>query len=229
MTGYYDKNLSAEKLKKVYNVAPPRTRQYLQAEIDFVLKYIKSTDTVLELGCGYGRVLKPLAQKAQTVVGIDSSQANIVSAKKYLSGFDNIQLQTMNAAGLDFKENSFDKVICIQNGISAFHVDPEKLINETLRVLRPEGSAFFSSYSEKFWEDRLEWFKIQSENQLLGKIDWEKTKNGVIICKDGFSAQTYSKADFEKLMSKFDLPYEICEVDNSSLFCVIENTQKGVI
>ncbi|MCP4705142.1 MAG: class I SAM-dependent methyltransferase [candidate division Zixibacteria bacterium] len=221
MTGYYDKNLSAEKLKKVYEVAPPRTRQYLQAEIDFVLKNIKSADSVLELGCGYGRVLKPLAQKAQTVFGIDSSQANIVSAKKYLSGFDNIQLHTMNASELAFEKNCFNKVICIQNGISAFHVDPEKLINETLRVLKPEGSAFFSSYSEKFWEDRLEWFKIQSENNLLGEIDWGKTKNGKIICTDGFSATTFSSEDFINIMLKLKLSYNIKEIDNSSVFCII--------
>ncbi len=222
MTGYYDKNLSADKLKKIYEVAPPRTKQYLQAEIDFVLNNIKSSDTVLELGCGYGRVLKPLAQKAQTVFGIDSSPANIKAAQEYLNEFDNIQLYTMNAAELTFENNSFNKAICIQNGISAFHVDPKKLIGESLRVTKKNGLMLFSSYSDKFWEDRLEWFKIQSEYRLLGEIDWEKTKNGLIICKDGFSAQTYKKTDFEELMSGFEVLYKISEVDNSSLFCVIE-------
>ncbi len=221
MTGYYDINLSAEKLKKVYELAPPRTKQYLQAEIDFVQKKIQPSDTILELGCGYGRVLKPLAQKAQTVIGIDSSSANIESAKKYLSGFNNIQLSVMDAAELSFKNNCFDKVICIQNGISAFHVDPVRLVEESLRVVKKNGLILFSSYSDQFWEDRLEWFRIQSEYQLIGEIDWDKTKNGIIICKDRFTAQTYNKSDFEELMSKFEVLYEICEVDNSSLFCVI--------
>ncbi|RKX19597.1 MAG: class I SAM-dependent methyltransferase, partial [Candidatus Zixiibacteriota bacterium] len=171
MSGYYDKNLSADKLKKVYEIAPPRTKQYLQAEIDFVLNHIKSTDTVLELGCGYGRVLKPLTQKAKTVFGIDSSLDNMKAAHKYLSRCDNIQLYTMNAVELAFKKNSFDKVICIQNGISAFHVDPEKLMDESLRVAKKDGLILFSSYSDKFWENRLEWFKIQSEYKLLGEID----------------------------------------------------------
>ncbi len=222
MTGYYNNILSADKLKKVYEVAPPRTKQYLQAEIDFVLKNINSSDTILELGCGYGRVLKPLAQTAQAVFGIDSSLANIESAKEYLSEFDNIQLSVMDAAELKFEENIFDKVICIQNGISAFHVNPEKLIGESLRILKKGGLILFSSYSDKFWEDRLEWFRIQSKYQLLGEIDWEKTKNGVIVCKDGFSATTFSPANFEKLMLKFKLSYKIEEVDNSSVFCIID-------
>ncbi len=223
MSNYYDKNLSADKLKKVYEVAPPRTKQYLQAEIDFVLNNIKSSDTILELGCGYGRVLKPLAQKAQTVFGIDSSPANIDSAKEYLSEFDNIQLSVMDAAELSFKKSSFDKIICIQNGISALHVEPQILISESLRVVKRNGQILFSSYSDKFWEDRLEWFRIKSKYQLLGEIDWDKTNNGKIICKDGFSAQTYSKADFRELMLKFKLSYSIEEVDNSSVFCTIEN------
>ena len=222
MTGYYNKNLSADKLKKVYEIAPPRTKQYLQAEIDFVLNNIRSSDTVLELGCGYGRVLKPLAQKAQTVFGIDSSPGNIMAAQEYLGEFDNIQLFTMNDVDLTFEKNSFDKVICIQNGISAFHVDPRKLISESLRVTKKNGLILFSSYSDKFWKDRLEWFKVQSEYRLLGEIDWGKTKNGEIICKDGFSAQTYNKSDFEELMSRFEVLYKICEVNNSSIFCVIE-------
>lgn len=226
MTGYYDKNLSADKLKKVYEVAPPRTRQYLQAEIDFVLNNIKSSDSVLELGCGYGRVLKPLSKKAHKVIGIDSSQANIDSAREYLSEFNNIQLYTMNAAELAFKGKTFDKVICIQNGISAFHVDPAELIRESLRVTKKSGLILFSSYSEKFWEERLEWFKIQSEHHLLGEIDWGKTKNGNIICKDGFSAKTFSPENFEQLMSRFDLSYNIKEVDNSSVFCIIEYVKR---
>lgn len=222
MTGYYDKNLSADKLKKVYDVAPPRTKQYLRAEIEFVLNNIKSSDTVLELGCGYGRVLKPLAQKAQIVFGIDSSPANIKAAREYLSEFDNILLFKMNAAELTFEDNTFDSVICIQNGISAFHVDPERLLSESLRVAKKNGLILFSSYSDKFWEDRLEWFKIQSEYQLLDEIDWEKTKNGMIICKDGFHATTFTPENFEKLISKFKLSYNIEEVDNSSIFCIID-------
>jgi 2-polyprenyl-6-hydroxyphenyl methylase/3-demethylubiquinone-9 3-methyltransferase len=226
MTGYYDKNLSADRLKKVYEVATPRVKQYLQAEIDFVLKYINSTDTVIELGCGYGRVLKQLAEKAKSVFGIDSSNANIRAAKGFLRQLKNIRLFTMDAAHLAFKDNSFDRVICIQNGISAFNVNPEKLVFESIRILKKNGIALFSSYSEKFWVDRLEWFKTQSNNKLLGEIDWDKTKKGKIICKDGFIAKTYSKIDFERLMAKFEVRFEVIEVDKSSLFCVIEKMGK---
>ncbi len=151
MSDYYSNKLSAGRLRLCYDLAPPRVKQYLNAEIDFILEKIKPNDNVLELGCGYGRVL----------------------------------------------------------------------INEALRVTKPGGKVIFSSYSEKFWNDRLNWFHIQSEHGLIGEIDYSSTGNGVIVCKDGFRATTFSKEDFNILVAGLKKDYKITEVDNSSIFCEI--------
>ncbi|MHA1441439.1 MAG: class I SAM-dependent methyltransferase [Candidatus Heimdallarchaeota archaeon] len=219
---YYSKKLSANKLKRCYDVASPRIQQYLTEEINFVSQFIKPDMKVLELGCGYGRVVKLLAEKAKTVVGIDTSQESLDLAKGYLGTKSNYELKNMNAEKLDFQNESFDLVIGIQNGISAFKVDSKKLVMESLRVTKMGGYVLFSSYSENIWDARLEWFQKQSEEGLLGEIDYEKTGNGIIICKDGFKATTYSKEDFVDLMCHLQLKAEITEVDNSSIFCVIK-------
>ena len=70
----------------------------------------------------------------------------------------------------------FDAVVCLQNGISAFHVDPERLIGESLRVTKPGGTVFLSSYSDRFWAYRLAWFKLQEAEGLVGEIDYEKNR-----------------------------------------------------
>jgi 2-polyprenyl-6-hydroxyphenyl methylase/3-demethylubiquinone-9 3-methyltransferase len=127
----------------------------------------------------------------------------------------------MDAADLGFCDGCFDLVACIQNGISAFNVDPERLIREALRVARPGGSVLFSSYSEKFWPERLDWFRIQSDQGLLGEIDEEATGNGVIICKDGFRATTVGPDDFLALAEKIAVDTKITEVGESSIFCEI--------
>jgi 2-polyprenyl-6-hydroxyphenyl methylase/3-demethylubiquinone-9 3-methyltransferase len=128
----------------------------------------------------------------------------------------------MNAVELEFENNTFDKVLCIQNGISAFHVDKIKLIKESLRVVKPDGKVFFSSYSYKFWNHRMKWFEKQSEAGLIGKINYNKSKNGKIVCEDGFSADTVGKRDFNKLLSEFEsITYKLTEVDNSCIFCEI--------
>lgn len=220
-SNYYSKKLHSNKLKECYNLATPRIQKYLEEEIKFVLKYILPTHKVLELGCGYGRVIEKIARKTKEVYGIDISKKNIECAKKYLKEFNNVKLLKMNANSLGFKNNEFDVTIAIQNSISSFKISPIKLVEECYKVTKNGGKILLSSYSEKLWEERLKWFYKQSERGLVGEIDEERTTNGTIICKDGFEATTFSKKRFQELKQKMKLDAEIVEVDNSSIFCII--------
>jgi 2-polyprenyl-6-hydroxyphenyl methylase/3-demethylubiquinone-9 3-methyltransferase len=127
----------------------------------------------------------------------------------------------MNAVKLGFCDGVFDCVVCIQNGISAFHVDQQALISEGVRVAKAGGTVLLSSYSERFWKNRLEWFELQSKAGLVGEIDYEKTTDGVIVCKDGFTATTVSRDHYLALTAQLDADVRIVEVDESSLFCEI--------
>jgi 2-polyprenyl-6-hydroxyphenyl methylase/3-demethylubiquinone-9 3-methyltransferase len=219
MNDYYSDKLSAERLKRVYEIAPPRVQQYFEAEINHVLKNIHSGDMVLDLGCGYGRIFPLLAERAKTIVGIDTSLSSLLMGKEMCSDISNCNFLQMNAIRLAFRNNLFDVVVCIQNGISAFHVDQKELIKESIRVTKPGGKILFSSYSEKFWNHRLEWFRLQSVAGLLGEIDYEKTRDGVIVCKDRFTATTVSPDQFLSLASELNVEVKITVVDESSVFC----------
>jgi ubiquinone/menaquinone biosynthesis C-methylase UbiE len=216
---YYSEKLSAEKLKHCYEIAPQRVKQYLEAELNNVLQKIKPGDLVLDLGCGYGRTLPQLADKAKWIVGIDISLSNLVLAQKITEHLFNCLLIQMDASNLYFPDRTFDAVICIQNGISAFHVDKNQLIKESIRVIKYGGTILFSSYAEKFWKHRLEWFQLQSDAGLIGEIDFEKTKDGNIVCKDGFTASTVTPEQFYVLISPFSVNTKIYEVDESCVFC----------
>ena len=222
MNDYYAKKLSANNLKQCYDIAPPRTRQYLRAEIEYCLKFIQPHFKVLELGCGYGRVIKPIASKTKLIYGLDSSIDNLKMAKTFLKEFDNCHLICSNAARPGFKDESFDIVLCIQNGISAFHMDKKQLALNALALARRSGKILFSGYTERFWDHRLEWFRLQAEHKLIGEIDETATGNGKIVCRDGFTAETVSPDQFRKLASELNLQMELEEVDGSSLFCIIE-------
>jgi hypothetical protein len=91
-----------------------------------------------------------------------------------------------------------------------------------LRVCRPNGVALFSTYAEKFWSDRLEWFELQAGAGLLGEIDRERTGNGFIACKDGFTASTVSPDQFRSLTASLPATLTLPEVDGSSLFCILK-------
>ncbi len=216
--GYYREKLSAERLKRCYEIAPLRVKQYLEAEVDHVLVKTHPRDRVLELGCGYGRVLPQISAKASLVCGIDSSRESLLLGREMLRDFHNCRLLCMDAVRLAFADRCFDLVVCIQNGISAFHVNPCELVEESLRVTRSGGTALFSSYSEDFWDHRLEWFELQSAEGLLGEIDHDRTGDGVIVCRDGFRATTLRPGRFEALTAGLDADLSITEVDRSSLF-----------
>ena len=219
MNNYYAEKLSAERLRRCYEIAPQRVKQYLEAELTFVLDRISPSNLVLELGCGYGRLIPELAKKARFVVGIDISISSLKYGRKLIRSTSNCLLIQMDATQLSFLDRTFDVVVCIQNGISAFHVDQEHLIRESIRVAKQGGTILFSSYSDKFWKYRLEWFKRQSEEGLVGEIDFDKTRDGVIVCKDGFTASTVGRERFVELTAGFNVETTIAEADESSIFC----------
>lgn len=221
MSSYYKDKFSADWLKHCYEIATPRVRQYLEAEIEHVLEKINVGDTVLELGCGYGRVLSRLVHKAGLVIGIDTALNSLFLGWEMLGSISNCLLFNMDAVQLGFHDRIFDLVLCIQNGISAFHVDHRDLMRESIRVTKHGGTVLFSTYSNKFWKHRLEWFQLQSNAGLLGEYDKEKTHDGVIVCKDGFIAITVQPEQFLSLTEEFDVDAKIIEVDESSLFCEI--------
>ncbi len=218
---YYAEKLHSGKLYQVYQTEIPRVRQYLEAEIDFVRKGLQGQERVLEIGAGYGRILKELASHARSLVGVDISEESVGFGREWTKGIPNLRLDVMDANALDFEEE-FDRVLCLQNGLSAIKGDPFDLVRRCLRSLAVGGKAYFSTYSPRFWEWRVAWFREQAAKGLLGEIDEERTKDGVIVCKDGFRAITFDGGDLERLGERTGYGYRVEEVDESSLFLIVE-------
>jgi len=218
---YYAERLSGERLRRCYEIAPPRVKRYLEAEIGHVVERLRPDDTVLELGCGYGRISGRLAGIARRVVGIDTARASLELARRIGGGGARCAYLLMDAADLHFRDRSFDAVVCLQNGICAFGVDPSTLLKEALRVTRRGGLVLFSTYSDGIWPERLAWFEAQAAEGLVGEIDRTRSRAGEIVCRDGFRAGRLTPAEFRSLASEVVAMPEIVEVDGSSVFCEI--------
>jgi SAM-dependent methyltransferase len=221
---YYANKLSAARLRKVYEIAGLRVSQYLEAEIDHLSVFVEPGDRILELGCGYGRVLAPLAGIAGQGWGVDNSPDNLELAR---AEHPNLNFVLMDVADLEFEDDGFDLVFGVQNFISACKVPPETLLRETLRVTKPGGRIMLSSYAAEFWPHRLEWFRQQADEGLLGPIDEEVTGGGVIVCEDGFRATTFSPDEFASLAESCGVQAQVYLVDQSSVFCEIMVPEKG--
>jgi 2-polyprenyl-6-hydroxyphenyl methylase/3-demethylubiquinone-9 3-methyltransferase len=220
MTSYYARKLSGRRLERCYEVASPRVRQYLEAEIVHALSRLKPTDTVLELGCGYGRVARRLAEVAKRVVGIDTARESLDLARETVP-HHNCEFLEMDALDLRFADGSFDAVACLQNGICAFGVDQGALLEEALRVTRKDGIVLLSSYADGFWEERLAWFEAQAAEGLLGAVDRAASRGGVIVCEDGFRAGRMTPEGFRELCARLGVEGDVTEVDGSSVVCEV--------
>ena len=223
MTGYYEKKLSSARLSEVYNTSVERVRQYLDQEIEFVRRRLRGGERVLELGAGYGRIMKRIAPFAHSVVGIDISGDSVAWGRKYLKDLPNCTLLEGDVHGMEY-DGGFDMVLCLQNGLSAIQGNPAGTVERSLRALVPGGEAFFSTYAPDFWEWRLAWFREQAEKGLIGELDMERTVSGRIVCKDGFSATTFSEDDLKALGKRTGCPFRTETADGSSLFLIIRKT-----
>ncbi len=221
MTRYYAETLSGVRLQRCYEVASARVRQYLEAEIVHVLGRLPEAETVLELGCGYGRIAQRLAEVATRVVGIDTAPESVELARRLWRSTDNCEFLHMDAIDMTFPDHSFDAVVCLQNGISAFQVDQVRLLAEALRVTREGGVVLLSSYSDSFWPHRLAWFEAQAAEGLVGRIDRVASRDGVIVCEDGFRSGRLTPHDFHWLCSRLGVDGQVSEVDGSAVFCEI--------
>ena len=223
MSGYYRERLGGDRLRLVYEFASDPVLEYLQGEIDFLATRLAPDQRILELGCGYGRVLKPLLPRVRSAWGIDSSAESVEYARGFLGHAPTCRLLVMDARATGFRSGVFDLVACVQNGISAFGVDPLDLVGEALRITRPGGRVIFSSYATEFWPHRLAWFELQAAHGLVGEIDPERTGDGTIVCRDGFRATTFREDEFRMLAASlgYDRPV-LTTVGGSSVFCEIE-------
>ncbi len=217
MRDYYIDNLSGNNLHRVYSLADEPVKAYLQGEIDYCRERISPGDRVLELGCGYGRIIKALAGEAHVMEGIDNAPGNIKFANDYLRNIPGIHIHLMSVDNLEFADNSFDLVICAQNGLSAFGLDPVDVVREASRVTKHDGRLICCTYAESFWPNRLDWFRKQADAGLLGVICEAETQDGIITCVDGFRSMSTTEVQFQEIASDLNLEVDIVDLPSGSL------------
>lgn len=138
---------------------PALIQQFLDGEIKFINRRIKKNNRTLEVGCGYGRLLKILAKRANNVTGIDFSKKMIAEAKKNLKGEDNIKVYEMDATKLEFGNKAFDCVVCLDNSLGNMPKTEGNAVKEMARVCKAGGQIVVSVFSENAKKSQLERYK----------------------------------------------------------------------
>ncbi|UPV76631.1 class I SAM-dependent methyltransferase (plasmid) [Halorussus limi] len=102
--------------------------------------------SVLDVGCGVGRVSHLLDERGFDVTGIDISQPMIEKAR---SLFPNLDFQVADIRNTTFNSGAFDYVVFSYYGLDYILPKAErvKALREIYRVLRPAGIIVFSSHN----------------------------------------------------------------------------------
>jgi SAM-dependent methyltransferase len=101
--------------------------------------------TMLEIGCGIGRMTRAFASRFSTVYGIDISPEMIAQGQRLLADCPNVHLSVSNGTDLSqFANASID--FCFSYIVFQHIPDPAitvRYISEMGRVLKPGGIAYF--------------------------------------------------------------------------------------
>lgn len=117
--------------------------------LNFIRKYIKPKDRVLDIGAGTGVYTKFLAEYGHHVTAIEPAKPNIIKMMNALSMFENVDIVEGNALDLSmFKDQSFDFVLCLG---PLYHLssgkDKMRCVQEAKRVCKKDGIIFFAYIS----------------------------------------------------------------------------------
>lgn len=140
---YYEKKRSSGGYKKGYMMWGINiSNMFQKARVKSVLKFLKpkKEDIILDAGCGEGKTALKVAKKCKKVYGIDIAKNAFTQSKSKAP--KNVVFKKMNLENLKFKNNTFDKIFCIETLEHVLH--PKKAIKEMKRVLKKQGILVLS-------------------------------------------------------------------------------------
>lgn len=104
---------------------------------------LKNANKILDVGCGSGTVTKDIANYSKgKIISVDGSKNMIKVADKILKNNKNVELLISYAEDLPFENNVFDIVTC--NLLLMWANNPQKVVNEMARVVKPNGKVLAS-------------------------------------------------------------------------------------
>jgi SAM-dependent methyltransferase len=140
---------------------------------------------VLDVGCGAGIDLVRFVRAGAHGVGIDVAPTAIGLARRNLQQRKlPAHLAVADGDDMPFPDDSFDYVFA--HGVVQYTADPQRLVDECRRVVRPGGIVSFQVYN------RLSWLSAMS---AVTKVDLEHVDAPVL--------RTYSHGEFAALLSGF--------------------------
>lgn len=182
-----------------FNLPEYLNRAYSEWEIHTVIKSLPNLRglTVLDLGCGVGRVTVPLAQQGALVTAFDISDDMLAACRRHAAAAgisDQITYEKGSANALPFPDQNFDVVVCL--GVLE-HLPPpvrQATLQHVIRVVRQPGwvSVVVNNTESRFLT-KVTRYQMQEQQEngyfvgLVGRVSIESffTRAGFIVHTSG--------------------------------------------
>lgn len=156
-------------------------------------RYVNRDAAILDVGCGYGRVLSELhALGFRNLCGIDFSEKLIARGKRQ---FPYLDLRVMESETIDFPDASLDAVLlCAVLTCIVADRDQKALIAEIRRVLKPGGLLYVNDFLLN--TDLRNRKRYAAWEQVYGTY-------GIFELPEGAVLRHHDRAHIRKLLSAF--------------------------
>jgi len=170
---------------------------------DAVFRFLDIGERFLDVGCGYGKLVFQATQKYNQVYGTDITEERIAWNQEAAKNLDTARVQFRVAdwnQPIPFEDGFFDTVSCVAS--FEFSVDPQQLLCEFHRVLKPDGHLVLSISNVAYITRRFRALlgnppQISKKSSLVdGGVLHYFTLNSLtrLLRKEGFSVVRVSNA-----------------------------------
>jgi len=180
-------------------------------ELESILQYLVKGEEVLSVGCGPAIIESALSECGFSITGLDVSQETLDCAP------DSVRTVAARAEDMPFPASSFDAVIYVAS--LQFIEDYRKALEQTARVLRPEGRliVLLLNPESDFFKR-----KLRDPNSYVRKIKHTELKGIEEVIAEHFNVHS------EYLLGvKGDAIFESLDLTDAVLY-IIRGTRKQI-
>lgn len=192
-------------------------RRYNEEKIHVILQHTGRADSLLEIGCGSGQILRGLAGKVRNLVGADESEERLIRASK---NCPTARFLRAKAEELEFQEE-FDVVLTSQMLHEVKQFGTNSQMNKTLqiiwRALKPGGRYLLLDHLDP-GEGRVIIKVSNPTERLLREFESKFLYRRVQLKKLGKGLYEIEKRDLQDFVTKtwsFNSPMEDMEMSET--------------
>ena len=207
-------NESGKYFIKYLRNKPQEIKDYLKAEELFLKENILSSDSGLEIGCGTGRILKILAEKCKTVVGIDFNAQFVELAKKNVQKWNHVAVYNDNIQNFKYLNRQFDCITIMDNTLGNISGTENKIraLKSIKNHLNETGQMFVSVYSKNAKQAQ------ENSYQRIG-LTGIMHEGNITHTNEGLSSERFSKKYIEYIMKSAGLIPNVSKLTPISYIC----------